>query len=46
MTIAPFTEDIESIRQSFRYLRELRDEIISKGYENVKELIHGYDFGL
>jgi PLP dependent protein len=41
MTIAPFTEDIESIRQSFRYLRELRDEIISKGYENVKELSMG-----
>jgi PLP dependent protein len=41
MTIAPFTDDTESIRKSFRHLRELRDEIVSRGFENVKELSMG-----
>jgi PLP dependent protein len=41
MTIAPFTEDIGKIRQSFRYLRELRDELNSKGFPEVKELSMG-----
>jgi PLP dependent protein len=41
MTIAPFTDDKKSIRSSFRYLKGLRDEIISKGYMDVKELSMG-----
>jgi PLP dependent protein len=41
MTIAPFTDDMTKVRNSFRYLREMRDEIISQGYSNVKELSMG-----
>jgi PLP dependent protein len=41
MTIAPFTEDVENIRQSFRYLKDLRNEINLKGYQEVKELSMG-----
>jgi len=41
MTIGPLTEDAAEIRNSFRYLRLLRDEIISKGYKNVRELSMG-----
>jgi len=40
MTIAPFTDDIELIRKSFRQLRELRDDLNSKGY-SIKELSMG-----
>jgi PLP dependent protein len=41
MTIAPFTGDEKIIRRSFRYLRELRDGICSRGYTEVKELSMG-----
>lgn len=40
MTIAPFTDDVELIRKSFRQLRELRDDLNSKGY-SIKELSMG-----
>lgn len=41
MTIAPFTEDIEKIKNSFRYLRNLRDELNAKGFSGIKELSMG-----
>jgi hypothetical protein len=40
MTIAPLTDDITIIRQSFRQLRNLRDDLNSKGF-NLKELSMG-----
>jgi PLP dependent protein len=41
MTIAPYTDDSGSIRNSFRYLKHLRDDIISKGFKDVSELSMG-----
>jgi hypothetical protein len=41
MTISPLTDDINLIRQSFLYLRKLRDELNSEGFNNVKELSMG-----
>jgi len=41
MTIAPFTEDTAKIRNSFRYLKNLKDEMNAKGYGNIKELSMG-----
>jgi pyridoxal phosphate enzyme (YggS family) len=40
MTIAPFTDDASLVRKSFRTLRELRDDLNSKGFE-IKELSMG-----
>lgn len=40
MTIAPFTEDKNLIRKSFRYLRKLKEELNSEGY-NLTELSMG-----
>jgi PLP dependent protein len=40
MTIAPLTDNAEEIRQSFRQLRKLRDELNQKGFE-LKELSMG-----
>ncbi len=40
MTIAPYTENENVIRQSFRQLRKLKDELNSKGF-NLKELSMG-----
>jgi hypothetical protein len=41
MTISPLTEDINLIRQSFLYLRKLKDELNSEGFNNIKELSMG-----
>jgi len=41
MTIAPFTDNITEIRNSFGYLRKLRDKLNQKGFENIKELSMG-----
>lgn len=40
MTIAPFVEDEKVIRNSFRSLRELKEKLVSKGYE-LEELSMG-----
>ena len=40
MTMAPFTEDTNIIRKSFRDLRNLKDRINNKGY-NLTELSMG-----
>ncbi len=40
MTIAPLTEDEKLIRQSFRQLRKLKDELNSQGFD-LKELSMG-----
>jgi pyridoxal phosphate enzyme (YggS family) len=40
MTIAPFTDDKDIIRQSFRQLRKLKDDLNTDGY-NLKELSMG-----
>ncbi len=40
MTIAPLTEDVNLIRQSFKQLRKLRDNLNSEGFE-LKELSMG-----
>ncbi len=40
MTIAPLTEDGKLIRQSFRQLRKLKDELNSQGF-SIKELSMG-----
>ena len=40
MTIAPLTDDEKLIRQSFRQLRKLKDELNSEGF-NLKELSMG-----
>jgi uncharacterized pyridoxal phosphate-containing UPF0001 family protein len=40
MTIAPFTDDVDLVRKSFRKLRELRDSLNSKGFD-MKELSMG-----
>jgi pyridoxal phosphate enzyme (YggS family) len=47
MTIAPFTEDENLIRQSFKHLRKLKDDLNSEGL-NLKELSMGMtsDFGI
>jgi pyridoxal phosphate enzyme (YggS family) len=47
MTIAPLTEDEELIRQSFRQLRKLKDELNSQGFD-LKELSMGMtsDYGI
>ncbi|MBZ0201247.1 MAG: YggS family pyridoxal phosphate-dependent enzyme [Ignavibacteriaceae bacterium] len=41
MTIAPFTDDAVLIRDSFRFLRDLKDQYNAKGFENIKELSMG-----
>jgi PLP dependent protein len=41
MTIAPFVEDMNVIRNSFITLRRLRDKLNSLGYKNVHELSMG-----
>jgi PLP dependent protein len=41
MTIAPFTDNEEEVRKSFRYLCKLRDDLNKKGFENLKELSMG-----
>ena len=41
MTIAPFTDNEEEIRKSFRYLRKLRDDLNTKGFKNINELSMG-----
>jgi pyridoxal phosphate enzyme (YggS family) len=41
MTISPLTNDTNLIRQSFLYLRKLRDELNSEGFNNIKELSMG-----
>ncbi len=41
MTIAPLTDDMELIRDSFRFLRQLKDDYNAKGFENIKELSMG-----
>jgi PLP dependent protein len=41
MTIAPFTDDTEEVRRSFRYLKDMREEIVKKGFHGVKELSMG-----
>jgi pyridoxal phosphate enzyme (YggS family) len=41
MTISPLTDDKNLIRQSFLYLRKLRDELNSEGFNNIKELSMG-----
>lgn len=41
MTIAPFTDNVEEIRKSFRYLRKLRDDFEKSGLKNIKELSMG-----
>ncbi len=40
MTIAPFTEDVNQIRQSFKQLRKLKDDLNSEGF-GLKELSMG-----
>jgi pyridoxal phosphate enzyme (YggS family) len=37
MTIAPFTNNEEDIRKSFRYLCKLRDDLRKRGFVNIKE---------
>ena len=41
MTIAPFTDNEEEIRKSFRYLCKLKDDLNTKGFKNIKELSMG-----
>lgn len=41
MTIAPFVEDMNVVRNSFRSLKSLRDKLNSLGYKNVYELSMG-----
>jgi pyridoxal phosphate enzyme (YggS family) len=41
MTIAPFTNNEEDIRKSFRYLCKLRDDLRKRGFVNIKELSMG-----
>jgi len=41
MTIAPFTDNKEEIRKSFRYLRKLKDDFNKRGFKNIKELSMG-----
>ena len=41
MTIAPFTDNEEEIRKSFRYLCKLKDVLNKKGFKNIKELSMG-----
>jgi hypothetical protein len=41
MTIAPFTDNDEEIRKSFKHLRKLRDEFKIRGFNNIKELSMG-----
>jgi len=41
MTIAPYTDDDEEIRKSFKYLCKLRDDLNKKGFKNIKELSMG-----
>lgn len=41
MTIAPFTDNEEDIRKSFRYLCKLRDDLRTRGFDNIKELSMG-----
>jgi PLP dependent protein len=41
MTIAPFSDDEDEVRKSFRYLKKLQDELLSKGFSEVKELSMG-----
>lgn len=41
MTLGPLTQDKEKIRESFRTLRRLRDEIQAAGFSQVKHLSMG-----
>jgi len=41
MTIGPLTDDIERIKNSFIYLRELKGYYNAKGFNNIKELSMG-----
>jgi PLP dependent protein len=41
MTIAPFIDNEEEIRKSFRYLCKLKDVLNTKGFKNIKELSMG-----
>lgn len=41
MTIAPFTDNEEEIRKSFRYLCKLKDVLNTKGFKNIRELSMG-----
>jgi pyridoxal phosphate enzyme (YggS family) len=41
MTIAPFTNNEEDIRKSFRYLFKLRERLNQDGFKNIKELSMG-----
>jgi pyridoxal phosphate enzyme (YggS family) len=41
MTIAPFTDNTEEIRKSFRYLCKLKDDLRTRGFDNIKELSMG-----
>lgn len=41
MTIAPLTDDMERIRDSFRFLSQLKDEYNAKGFNNINELSMG-----
>ncbi len=41
MTIAPYSDNEEEIRKSFRYLCKLRDDLNKKGFKNLKELSMG-----
>ena len=47
MTIAPFTDNEEEVRKSFRYLCKLKYVLNTKGFKNIKELSMGMtsDFG-
>jgi pyridoxal phosphate enzyme (YggS family) len=46
MTLPPFTADAEGARPYFRKMRELRDRLRQKGYEQVEEISMGmtHDF--
>jgi pyridoxal phosphate enzyme (YggS family) len=41
MTIAPFTDDENEIRKSFKYLFKLREQLNNDGFKNIKELSMG-----
>ena len=41
MTIAPYSDNEEEIRKSFRYLCKLRDDLNKRGFKNLKELSMG-----
>lgn len=41
MTIAPFTDDKDEIRKSFKYLFNLKENFNKKGFNNISELSMG-----